>query len=52
MSAKIQSKRATESDEDSRIKQLIKERSELNEGLNSLLKKITKTSKGKKTHNL
>jgi hypothetical protein len=48
MSARIQSKRPTEPDEDSRIKQLIKERSELNEGLNSLLKKITKTSKRKK----
>jgi hypothetical protein len=52
MSARIQPKRSTEPDEDSRIKQLIKERSELNEGLNSLLKKITKTPKGKKTHNL
>jgi hypothetical protein len=52
MSSRPQSKRTKDPDEDSQIKQLIKERSELNEGLNSLLKKITKPTKGKKTHNL
>ncbi len=52
MSARSQPKQPKEPDEESRIKQLIKERSDLNEGLNSLLKKITKTPKGKKTHNL
>lgn len=52
MSARPQSKRPKEPDEDVQIKQLIKERSDLNEGLNSLLKKITKPSKEKKTHNL
>jgi hypothetical protein len=52
MSARSQSKRPKEPDEESRIKQLIKERSDLNEGLNSLLKKISKTPKEKKTHNL
>jgi hypothetical protein len=52
MSDKPQPKRSKEPDEDSRIKQLIKERSDLNEGLNSLLEKITKSPKRKKTHNL
>lgn len=48
MTDKPQPKRSKESEEDFRIKQLIKERSDLNEGLNSLLEKITKTPKRKK----
>ena len=48
MSAKIQPKQPAEPDEQSRIKQLIKERSELNEGLNSLLKRSPKHPKEKK----
>jgi hypothetical protein len=48
MSARPQPKPPKQPDKDSRIKQLIKERSDLNEGLNSLLEKITKTPKRKK----